>query len=149
MKKSHTKRKKKAITLLEIMIVIFLIGLIGSVIGYNVKGSLEEGKAFRSEQGIEKLKDIFQMEMASGASAAEIIANPKYYLENSGLVANADKLLKDGWNQPYKISAKGDYDLKIKSDAWDKHKEKKQKKLDKKNGSQTVHAAQSTSDEET
>jgi type II secretory pathway pseudopilin PulG len=149
MKKSHIKsRKKKAITLLEIMIVIFLIGLIGSVIGYNVKGSLEEGKAFRSEQGIEKLNDIFQMEMASGVSAAEIVANPAYYLEHSGLVANADKLLQDGWKQPYKISAKGDYALKIKSDAWDNHKDKKQKKLDKKNVPQTVNAAQSSSDED-
>ena len=145
----HKKnRKKKAITLLEIMIVIFLIGLIGSVIGYNVKGSLEEGKAFRSEQGIAKLKDILQMEMATGASVDEIVANPKFYLENSGLVADVDKLLKDGWGHPYKITANGLSDFHITSKAWDNHRDKKSKKLDKKNASQTANAAQPTANED-
>ncbi len=125
----NTRRKKKRpITLLEIMIVIFLIGLIGSVIGYNVKGSLEEGKAFRSEQGIAKLKDILQMEIANGVSTEDIVNNPKFYLKRTGLVADANKLLKDGWGQPYIISQDGDYDISVKSIAWDRHKEKRNKK---------------------
>jgi general secretion pathway protein G len=122
------RKKKKPITLLEIMIVIFLIGLIGSVIGYNVKGSLEEGKAFRSEQGIAKLKDILQMEIANGVSPEDIVNNPKYYLKRTGLVTDANKLLKDGWGQPYLISQDGDYDISVKSVAWDRHKEKRNKK---------------------
>jgi len=122
------RKKKNPITLLEIMIVIFLIGLIGSVIGYNVKGSLEEGKAFRSEQGIAKLKDILQMEIASGISSEDIVNNPKYYLKRTGLVTDAAKLLKDGWGQPYIISQDGDYDISVKSVAWDRHKEKRNKK---------------------
>ena len=42
-------QKKRALTLLEIMIVIVLIGIIGSVIGVNMKGSLDAGKAFKSD----------------------------------------------------------------------------------------------------
>lgn len=122
------KKKKKAITLLEIMIVIFLIGLIGSVIGYNVKGSLEEGKAFRSEQGIERLHDILLMEAASGISISEIIEAPGFYVKKSGLSSNPAKLLKDGWGQPYKLTAKGDYDIAIHSEAYDKYKTKKRTK---------------------
>ncbi len=123
-------KKKKAITLLEIMIVIFLIGLIGSVIGYNVKGSLEGGKAFRSEQGIAKLKDIFLMEMENGVSLDEMIDNPKFYLERTALVAKADKLLKDGWGEPYKITKHGESDMTIRSDAWEKYKKKRLKKVE-------------------
>ena len=33
--------KKRPITLLEIMIVIFLIGVVGSIVGVNIKKSLE------------------------------------------------------------------------------------------------------------
>ena len=43
------KKKQYALTLIEIMIVIVLIGLIGSVIGANMKGSLDEGKAFKTK----------------------------------------------------------------------------------------------------
>lgn len=134
------KKKRHAITLLEIMIVIFLIGLIGSVIGYNVKGSLEEGKAFRSEQGIAKLKDILLMEAANGVSLDEIIDNPKHYLKRTGLVADADKLLKDGWGQPYVITQEGEYDITVTSFAWEKYKEKRNKKA--KSSSKASHASQ-------
>ncbi len=122
------KKKRYAITLLEIMIVIFLIGLIGSVVGYNVKGSLDEGKAFRSEQGIAKLRDILLMEIGNGASLDDVIENPKEYLERSGLVADPQKLLKDGWGQPYIFSKEGEYDLTIESVAWNRYKEKKYNK---------------------
>jgi len=142
-------RKKKAITLLEIMIVIFLIGLIGSVIGYNVKGSLEEGKAFRSEQGIAKIKDILEMEMANGASVDQIIENPGFYLKNSGLVADSNKLLKDGWNQPCVFSkTKSGNTFSVTSAAWKKHKDKKQAKLPKQENSHAVEEPQDDSDED-
>lgn len=122
------KKKRKAITLLEIMIVIFLIGLIGSVIGYNVKGSLEEGKAFRSEQGIERLHDILLMEMANGATVADILEDPEFYIKRSGLSSNPDKLLKDGWGRPYTIVQDGDFDIAIESQSYNNYKTKKNAK---------------------
>ncbi len=124
----NLRKKKQAITLLEIMIVIFLIGLIGGVVGYNVKGSLEEGKAFRSEQGIEKLHDLLLMEAANGVPIDELIREPAFYLKRTGLVADADKLLKDGWGQPYRIQALGEYDISITSQAWNTYKAKKNRK---------------------
>lgn len=127
----NIRKKKQAITLLEIMIVIFLIGLIGGVIGYNVKGSLEEGKAFRSEQGIEKLHDLLLMEAANGVPIEELVREPAFYLKRTGLVADADKLLKDGWGKPYTIRAEGEYDLSITSTAWSQYKAKKNRKASK------------------
>lgn len=119
--------KKQAFTLLEIMIVIFLIGLIGSVIGYNMKGSLDEGKAFKTEQAIARVHDLLLLEIAKGESAQEVADNPKAFLENSNIVKNAKDLLKDGWGQPLKISAKGTSDLSVTSAKLAEHMRKKHK----------------------
>lgn len=110
-------RKKRALTLLEIMIVIFLIGLIGSVIGYNMKGSLEEGKAFRTRQGIEQIRDILLLEVAKGTDIDTVVAKPEVYLENSGMVKNVSKLIEDGWGHRYNIRKKYTSDIAVSSES--------------------------------
>jgi len=103
------KTKKRFITLIEIMIVIFLISLIGGVIGYNMKGSLEKGKAFKTEQAMNQMDDIFQLEAAKGElTYKQIAADPRAVLEKSGLVKNPEELLKDGWNNPFVIKVSND-----------------------------------------
>lgn len=110
------KRKKRPLTLLEIMIVILLIGLIGSVIGYNMKGSLDEGKAFKTRQGAEQIRDILLLEIAKGTPRDTVIANPARYLKQSGLVKDVNKLMKDGWNNPYEILPKYSHDISVVSE---------------------------------
>ena len=111
------KKKKYAITLLEIMIVILLIGLIGSVVGYNMKGSLDEGKAFRSEKGKEQIRDILLLEVAKGNTIEEVVAHKEQFLKNSGLVKDVSKLLSDGWGQPYEVKAiRNNTDISVTSD---------------------------------
>jgi len=119
------KRKKRTITLLEIMIVIFLIGIIGSVIGYNVKGSLEEGKAFRSEQGAAQIEDILSLEATDGTALADIALHPEVYLKRSGLCKDYKKLLKDGWGKPYTITVIEDNKIKVTSTSLENYKRKK------------------------
>lgn len=106
-------RKKRAITLLEIMIVILLIGLIGGVVSYNLKGTLEKGKAFTSEEGARKLEDILNLEIQQGTKTAMEIARDKSdnralvkeCVLNSGLISQQQlaKFLKDGWGEYYTI----------------------------------------------
>ncbi len=97
-------RTKRAITLLEIMIVIVLIGLIGSVIGFNMKGSLDKGKAFKTEHAMQQIRDILSLELAKGATNKDEIAqNPEAALKRSGLVNNPDSLIKDGWGNKMSI----------------------------------------------
>lgn len=104
-------------TLFEIMIVIFIIGIVSSVIGYNMKGSLEKAKAFKTKEGMKKLHEIFELEIASGTLVQRIIDDPESILKASGLVNNPKDLLTDGWGAPYAISvAKSGSDLSIKSD---------------------------------
>ncbi len=107
----QSKRKRHPITLLEIMIVILLIGVIGGVLSYNLKGSLERGKKFRTEEGVKRLADILQLEIERGASLAELTKkdNSDYVrkcVEESGLISknNIEDFLRDGWKEPYIIS---------------------------------------------
>ena len=101
------RRKKRAITLLEIMIVILIIGLIGGVLGYQMKGSLDEGKAFKSREGISKLESILNLQVAQGWDAGEIVKDKEYLdkcLKDSGLIKDTAQLLKGGWGEEYLFS---------------------------------------------
>ncbi len=91
--------------MLEIMIVICLITLITGVIGYNMKGSLDKGKAFRTEQARDQLHDMLLLALSDGKRIDDILANPKEVLIKLGLARDPDNLLKDGWNQPFSIRA--------------------------------------------
>lgn len=109
--------KKRSITLLEIMIVILLIGLIGGVVSYNLKGTLDKGKAFASKEGAQKLEDILNLQIQEGYKTAvdftqdttakrEIV---KEAVLNSGLISRqqVDKFIKDGWGEFYHIGRRG------------------------------------------
>ena len=117
---------KKPFTLLEIIIVIFLITLITGAIGYNMKGALDKGKKFRTEQAIEQLQDLFLMSLAEGKTPSAIVKNPKGVLDDLKLAKNSEKILQDGWGKPFEI----DYDrrkgvFKIHSKQLDKREKKK------------------------
>jgi general secretion pathway protein G len=122
----NRKVKKQPLTLLEIMIVIFLIGLIGSVIGYNMKGSLDEGKAFRTKQGAAQLRDLLLLEVAKNEiTLDEAIENPAKCLKQIGMAKNPEKLLNDGWEQPYTFHKQGDHDFSLTSKKYNEYRRKK------------------------
>lgn len=97
------------------MIVIFLITLITGVIGYNMKGSMDKGKAFRTVQAQEQLHDLLIMALSEGETQADIIKNPAAALKKVGIAKDPAKLLKDGWGDPFKIkegNARGDFSIR-------------------------------------
>lgn len=99
------KKPKHFFTLLEIMIVIFLIGIIGSVVGYNMKGSLEKGKVFRTQQAMEQIEDAITLQLASGkTSKKEIETNLIKVLRDVGIFKKPDDLAKDGWGCEFKVT---------------------------------------------
>jgi prepilin-type N-terminal cleavage/methylation domain-containing protein len=122
------KHKQYALTLIEIMIVIVLIGLIGSVIGANMKGSLDEGRAFKTKYAMEQIKDILMLEVAKGQSIEVVVAEKENYLANSGMVKDAKKMLKDGWGEDFNVGLKGQK-ITISSKALAAYEAKKKKKL--------------------
>lgn len=97
--------EKRFVTLIEMMIVMFLIALITGVIAYNYRGSLDEGKAFKTKTGIEKLETILNMEVANNpGSASSMSSEWQSYVLSSPLVHDAQALLTDGWGETYQVS---------------------------------------------
>jgi general secretion pathway protein G len=94
---------KRAFTLLEIMIVILLITIISGAIGYNMKGTLEKGRAFRTERAKDQLHDILLYCYAEKKDMDQIMKNLEKEVKDSGLAKDPKELLKDGWGIPFKV----------------------------------------------
>jgi general secretion pathway protein G len=131
-------RKKRTLTLLEIMIVIMLIGLIGSVIGVNMKGSLDQGRAFKTQQARDQIQDILTLQMAHGTSATEVVAKRAEYLTVSGLVKDPKKFLIDGWGQEFDVSVNHIGDIVVSSERLKAYERKKREKVGKKHDDDTT-----------
>ena len=111
-------KKKRALTLLEIIIVIFLITLITGAIGYSMKGTLDKGKVFRTEQAIEQLRDLLLMCLAEGESPEALIKDPGEVLSRYGLAKNPKKIIEDGWGKRLSIvlsREKNDFEITSKA----------------------------------
>lgn len=111
------KSKKRFITLVEMMIVMFLIAMITGVIAYNYTGSLEEGKAFKTKAGIDKIHTVLDLYLATNPEDRNKIESQwKTILESSQLVKNSKELENDGWGTPYEVSVNADNgDIEITS----------------------------------
>lgn len=110
------KFKKRSITLIELMIVIFLIGLIGGTLAINMKGSLDKGKEFQTRQNCSRVYDILMMDYATGErSLEEVIADHKNIVENSSFCKEGKKVLKDGWGKNLIVEIQGEDDIKVYS----------------------------------
>jgi len=116
-------KKKRALNLIEIMVVLFIITIVTSVIGVNMKGTMKEGKAFKSEKGSKQIYDILSLEIAKNPELIPLMMeNPETILKNSGIVTDAKKSLVDGWGEPFALkSIEEDQDLKVTSKNWIKH----------------------------
>lgn len=118
-------KKKSCFTLLEIIIVIFLITLITGAIGYSMKGTLDKGKVFRTEQAIEQLRDLFLMCLAEGENPDDIIRAPEEVIKKYGLAKNPKKIIEDGWGEKFHIAyVKRQKDFTISSENLVKYKTK-------------------------
>lgn len=116
------KQKRRHITLIEIMIVMSLIALIAGVLTYNVVGSLDEGRAFKTKTGIEKLETILSLKVADNPDAInDMESRWKEYVASSPLVQNPKNIIKDGWGQEYKVSVDGS-NIKVSSERYETYK---------------------------
>lgn len=112
------KKKKRPVTLIEMMVVITLIGVIAALVGYNMQGVLQKTKIKQTELAIEKIKDILELEISlnPGINPEDLKKDPKKYLKRSELVKDADKLLKDGWGNPIKVELSPNGELSVYSE---------------------------------
>jgi len=127
MKKLQFK-KRRFITLVEMMIVMFLIAMITGVIAYNYTGSLEEGKAFKTKAGIEKINTVLDLYLATHPEERDHIETRwREIVESSQLVKNSKELIKDGWGIEYQVSQGQNQDIEIKSQKYEQYQASKGK----------------------
>lgn len=102
--KKHVK--KNYMTLIEIMVVMFLIAMIMGVLSYNLKGNLEKGKVFRTQAGKEKIEAILELHVSEYPEDLPAISSKwREILKHSPIVKNGEELSKDGWGMEYRVSA--------------------------------------------
>lgn len=98
------KFQRRCVTLIEMMIVMFLIALITGVIAYNYRGSLDEGKAFKTKAAMEKLETVLNLEVAKNPSNRDEIADKwKSVVQLSPIIHDAKALMTDGWGEEYQV----------------------------------------------
>ena len=120
------KLKKRFITLVEMMIVMFLIAMITGAIAYNYTGSLEEGKAFKTKTSMGKIQDVLAIYYGSHPDEMNSVGSDwENILGRSQLVKNATELKKDGWGGAYIVNLDNDGEIQITSAKYDAYNAKK------------------------
>lgn len=111
--------KKRFVTLIEMMIVMFLIALITGALAWNFGGALDKGKVFKTRTNIERLESILLIAAADHPDFFDDIeSNWKDFVKQSPLVQNPNTLMKDAWGQEYKVTTE-DGDIQVRSDRLD------------------------------
>jgi len=123
---NNPRIKKRFITLIEIIIVMFFITIITGVIAYNIKGALDEGKAFKTLESMKQIDTILNMELSNDSIVAEDIDNGNYIeiLKRHPLIKNWKSISKDGWGEAFVISySEEDEGIVIESNKYNKYTE--------------------------
>lgn len=94
---------RRYVTLIEMMIVMFLIALITGVVAYNYQGSLEKGKVFKTEAGMNKLHSILSLAIAEDPSIDLSPGEWQKVVERSPLVKDPVSDQRDGWGYEYEV----------------------------------------------
>jgi general secretion pathway protein G len=98
---ARKRRLERGMTLIEIMVVVIIIGLIGTAVAVNVIGRLNEAKVQTAKSDITKIADaidqykMMRNDYPTGEQALDVLIREKF------LKANKDGTLKDPWEQEY------------------------------------------------
>lgn len=104
------KRQKRPVTLIEIMIVILLIGIIGGALAFNMRGSLDKGREFKTDQNIKRVQDILEMAFADSPTNEPRTAILKKWedIVAKSPLANGSKTTLDGRNKKLVVNIVND-----------------------------------------
>jgi general secretion pathway protein G len=127
--KTHSKRKKRAVTLIEMIVVMLLIAMITGALAYNYNSSLNEGKAFKTKEAISRIKTILALELAENPDRD--VSDWKQIVTDSPLGGKGDALLRDGWGGEFQVSLENTDDgqqINVSSKNYDSYLAKKKAK---------------------
>ena len=123
LKINFVKQTKRFVTLVEMMVVIFIIGLIISVVGFNYRGGLEKGKAFKTETSIDKVETILNLRVAENPVLLDNIErNWPEIIKNDPITKDPEALIKDGWGTQLQVQQSDQHGIRVWSDNLDNYK---------------------------
>lgn len=102
------KKKKRFVTLIEIMIVILLIGIIGGVLAFNMKGSLDKGREFKTKQNKQRIEDILNLELATSDKSSDKILNEWSTIVKNSPLSAGEQTTKTGNNALFVVTFEKD-----------------------------------------
>jgi general secretion pathway protein G len=100
--RTHRRRAERGMTLIEIMVVVVILGLIGTAVAVNVVGRLDEAKVKQAQTDVRNIA-------SQGVDAFKVMRN-RYPTTEEGLAvliqekflkANKDGKLVDPWDREY------------------------------------------------
>ncbi|MGZ3633086.1 MAG: type II secretion system protein [Parachlamydiaceae bacterium] len=107
--------KKRFLTLIEMMIVMFIIALITGGLAYRYVGSLDESRAFKTKVAMDRLSGILNLKAADDPSFIHNISSDWYDVASkSPLVSNPNDIANDGWGNRFTVDYV-DGEIKISS----------------------------------
>ncbi len=130
----QNKRRRRAVTLIEMVIVMILIATITGVLAVSYRRMLEKGNAFKTEQRMHRLEAIittYIMEnpaiLENKSGALDKIETWRPAIDESPLAGEkADDMMRDGWGKLFSISVPSldvdNWHVSITSDALTKYK---------------------------
>ncbi len=123
-------KRRFALTLIEMIIVMILIATITGAIAVNYQKSLDKGRLFATERRIERLRAIAYIYFAEHPDRVGSELNWEEIINDTGLGSGkADDLLKDDWGNKFDISIQdhkdGTFDIDISSERVRNEKKKR------------------------
>lgn len=117
--------KRRFLTLIEMMIVMFIIALITGGLAYRYVGSLDESRAFKTKVAIDRVSGILNLKAADDPSFLDRAQGEwESVLRDSPLVANANDLVNDGWGQKFQIEIVDGDTIIVRSRKYDQYLDK-------------------------
>ena len=95
------------------MIVMFLIAMIIGVVAFNYRGTLDEGKAFKTKAAIDKIETILHLAQAEGTD--NVLGNWQEIVKNSPLIQKGADFTKDGWGDKFDVNTGEDQEIVVSS----------------------------------
>lgn len=115
MKNARSRRAQRGMTLIEIMVVVIIIGLIGTAVAVNVFGNLAEAKVKTAKSDIAKISEAVDTYKVLRGRFPTTEEGLGLLVQEKLLKPNKEGKVKDPWDREYVYLSPG----QVHADAYD------------------------------